>query len=156
MQHAQHADEVLQDDVVQYSCPPERYATSHRQMHAFGMHLRVRSFEGGLVIRDSYVVVAFTEQLRWRIRNGRSIERIMEHVGYIQEILDLDYRNHCTMVLLCEWVRAARNARFPNMECDRYGFSVANFEHMDIMVHPDSFAFPLHCQQVFFSDDLTR
>ena len=146
MQHAQRAGEVVQDDVVQYSCPPERYATSHRQMHVFGMHLRVRSSKGGLVTRDSYVVAAFTEQLRWGIRNGRPIERTREHVGYIQEILELDYRNHCTTVLLCECVRAACDARFPSIERDRYGFSVANFEHMDSRVHPDSFAFPLHCQ----------
>ena len=59
-------------------------------------------------------------------------------------------------MLLCEWVRAARDARFPSIERDRYGFSVANFEHMDSRVHLDSFAFPLHCQQVFFSDDPTR
>ena len=156
MQYAQRAGEVVQDDVIQYSCPPERYATSHRQMHAFEMHLRVCSSEGGLGIRDSCVVAAFTEQLRWGIRNGRLIERTMEHVGYIQEILELDYRNHCTTVLLCEWVRAARDARFPSIERDRYGFNVANFEYMDNRVHPDSFAFPLHCQQVFFSDDPTR
>ena len=146
----------MQDDVAQYSYPPERYATSHRQMHTFEMHLRERSSEGGLVIRDSCVVAAFIEQLRWGIRNGSPIERTTEHVGYIQEILELDYRNHCTMVLLCEWVRAARDARFPSTERDRYSFSVANFEHMDSRVHPDSFAFPLHCQQVFFSDDPTR
>jgi hypothetical protein len=27
---------------------------------------------------------------------------------------------------------------------------------MDHRVHPDSFAFPLHCQQLIFSDDPTR
>jgi len=27
---------------------------------------------------------------------------------------------------------------------------------MDGNVHADSFAFPLHCQQVFFSDDISR
>ena len=120
------------------------------------MHLCVRSSEGRLVIRDSCVVAAFTEQLRWRIRNGRPIERTTKHVEYIQEILELDYRNHYTTVLLCKWIRAACNARFPSIERDRYSFSVANFEHMDSKVHPDSFPFPSHCQQVFFLDDPTR
>jgi len=120
------------------------------------MHLRVRSSEGRLVTRDNCVIAAFTEQLRWGIRNGRAIDRTAEHVGYIQEILELDYRNHCTTVLLCEWVRSTRDVRFPNLERDKYGFTVANFEHMDNKVHPDSFAFPLHCQQVFFSDDPIR
>ena len=146
VQHVQRADEVLQDNVVQYSCPPERYATSHREMHAFRMHLRVRSSKCKLVTRDSCVAATFTEQLRWGICNGRLIERTTEHVGYIQEILELDYQNHYTTVLLCKWIRAARDARFPSIERDRYGFSVANFKHMDNRAHPNSFAFSLHCQ----------
>ena len=125
-------------------------------MHAFGMHLHVRCSKEGLVTRDSCVVAAFRKQLQWEIRNGRPIERTTEHVGYIREILELDYQNHCTTVLRCEWVKATRDARFPSIERDRYGFSVANFEHMDSRVHPDSFAFPLYCQQVFFSDDPMR
>ena len=112
--------------------------------------------EGGLVTRDSCVVATCTQQLRWGIRNGRPIEHTAEHVGYIQEILELDYRNHCTTVLLCEWVRASPDVQVPSIERDKYGFSIANFNHMDNRVHPDSFAFPLHCQQVFFSDDPTR
>jgi hypothetical protein len=147
---SEHDGVPLDEDVVQYSCPPERYATSHRHMHAFGMHLRVRTAEGGLVTRDCGVVAAYTQQLRWGIRNGRPIDHTAEHVGYIEEILELDYRNHCTTVLLCEWVKASRDVRIPTIERDKYGFSVANFNHMDNRVHPDSFAFPLHCQQVFF------
>lgn len=153
---AEEAGVGLDEDVVQYSCPPERYATSHRQMHAFGMHLRVRTAEGGLVTRDSSVVAAYTQQLRWGIHNGRPIDHTADHVGYIEEILELDYRNHCTTVLLCNWVKHSRDVRVPSIERDKYGFSVANFNHMDNRVHQDSFAFPLHCQQVFYSDDPTR
>lgn len=153
---AEAAGDRLDEDVEQYSCPPERFATSHRQMNAFGMHLRVQTAEGGLVTRDSCVVATYTQQLRWGICNGRPIEHTAEHVGYIQEILELDYRNHCTTVLLCEWVRASPDVRVPSIERDKYGFSMANFNLMDNRVHPDSFAFPLHCQQVFFSDDPTR
>ena len=153
---AVEAGDQLQEDVIQYSCPPARYATAHRQMHAFGMHLRVRTSEGGLVTRDSCVVAAYTQQLRWGIRNGRPIDHTAEHVGYIEEILELDYRNHCTTVLVCEWVKAPRDVRVPSIERDKYGFSVANFNHMDSGVGPNSFAFPMHCQQVFFSDDPTR
>ena len=156
MKDAQRAGQELDDDIIQYFQPPERYATSHRLMHAFGMHLRVRSSEGGLVTRDSCVVATFTEQLRWGICNGRPIERTEEHVGYIEEILELDYRNHCTTVLVCDWVKASRDSRHLNIERDKYGFTVANFNHMDGRVHANSFAFPLHCQQVFFSDDPRR
>ena len=156
VEHALRSGQHLDEDVIQYACPPERYATSHREMYSYGMHLRVRSSEGGLVTRDSCVVATFTQQLRWGIRNGRPIERTAEHVGFIEEILELDYRNHCTTILLCEWVKPTSNVRVPNIERDRYGFTVANFNHMDSRVHADSFAFPLHCQQVFLSDDPSR
>ncbi len=156
MRDAQRAGQDIDDDVIHYSQPPERYATTHRVMHAFGMHLRVRSSEDGLVTRDSCVVATFTEQLRWGIRNGRPIERTEEYVGYIEEILELDYRNHCTTVLVCDWVKASRDARHPTIEQDKYGFTVANFNNMDGRVHANSFAFPLHCQQVFFYDDPRR
>lgn len=156
VQTLQDEGEHVDDDVVQYSQPPERYAVAHRQMHAFGMHFRVRSAEGGLVTRDSCVVASFTSQLRWGLRNGRPIERTDDYVGYIEEILELDYRNHCTTILVCNWVQGMRDVRFPHVQRDRYGFTIANFNHMDGNVHANSFAFPLHCQQVFFSDDQHR
>ena len=67
MRDAQRAGQDIDDDVIHYSQPPERYSTTHRLIHAFGMHLRVRSSEDGLVTRDSYVVATFTEQLCWGI-----------------------------------------------------------------------------------------
>lgn len=151
-----NAGEHVHDDVVQYGQPPERYAIAHRQMHAYGMHLRVRSAEEGLVTRDSCVVASFTRQLRWGLCNGLPIERTDEYVGYLEEILELDYRNHCTTVLVCDWVKRTADVHFPHVQRDRYGFAVANFNHMDGKVHANSFAFPLHCQQVFFSDDPHR
>ena len=105
----EHVSDRLEEDVIQYSCPPERVAISHRHMNAFGMHLHVRTSEGALVTRDSCIVATYTQHLRWRIRNGKPIDHTAEHVGYIQEILELDYRNHCTTVLLCKWVRPSRD-----------------------------------------------
>ena len=156
MQALKDEGEHVDDDFVQYSQPPERYAVAHRQMHAFGMYFRVRSAERGLVTRDSCVVASFTSQLRWGIRNGRPIERTDDYVGYIEEILELNYRNHCTTILVCNWIQGMRDVCFSHVQRDRYGFTIANFNHMDDNVHANSFAFPLHCQQVFFSDDPHR
>jgi hypothetical protein len=69
-----HACEHVDDDVLQFAQPPERYAISHRKMYAFGMHFRVRSAERGLVTRDSCVVASFTRQVPWGLRNGEPIE----------------------------------------------------------------------------------
>ena len=104
------AGEHVDDDVLQYAQPPERYAISHQKMYAFGMHFRVRSAEGGLVTRDSCVVASFTRQVPWGLRNGEPIETTEEYVGYIEEILELDYRNHCTIVLVCDWVRTSQDS----------------------------------------------
>ena len=150
VQSLQDAGEQVEADILQYAQPPQRYAIAHRQMYAFGIHFRVHSAEGGLVTRDSCVVASFSQQLRWGLRNGRPIERTDEYVGYIEEILELDYRNHCTTVLVCDWVRRSSDARFPNIRRDQYGFTMANFNRLDGKVHGSSFAFPLHCQQVFF------
>jgi len=86
----------------------------------------------------------------------RPTETTDDYVGYIEEILKVDYQNHCTTVLVCDWVLASRDAHTPNIVRDDYGFTLANFNHMDGKVHADSFAFPLHCQQVFFSDDIAQ
>ena len=61
VQHAQCLGERLDEDIIQYACPPKRYATLHRQMYCFGMHLRVWTSEGSLVTKDSCVVAAFTQ-----------------------------------------------------------------------------------------------
>jgi hypothetical protein len=53
-------------------------------------------------------------------------------------------------------VRPSQDPRHPNITGDQYGFTVANFNRMDGKVHSNSFAFSLHCQQVFFSNDPTR
>lgn len=87
----QDAGEHVHPDVIQYGQPLEQYVVSHRRMHAFGRHFRVWSAEGGLVIRDSSMVASFTWQLRWGLNNGPPIERIDDYVGYIEEILELDY-----------------------------------------------------------------
>jgi len=84
---------------------------------------------------------------------GRPIERTDDYIGYVEEILELDYHSHFTVVLLCDWVSNSRDVRHPNVRRDKYDFTVVNFNHMDGKVHDDSFAFSLHCEQVFFSDD---
>ena len=143
----------VEDDVKQYAQPPEQNPTSHCQMYCHGMHLRVQSSEGGLVTSDSGVVACFARQLCWGLVNGRLVETNQEYVGYIEEILVLDYRNHCVTVLLCDWVKDTQDTQFPTIQGDKYDFSLANFNQMDGKVHANSFAFPLHCLQVFFSDD---
>ena len=48
-------------------------------------------------------------------------------------------------------MKAKYNGPSPTIIRDDLDFTVANFNNM-----MDSFAFPIHCQQVFFSEDPTR
>ena len=56
------------------------------------------------------------------------------------------------IVLLCNWVRANYSGAGATMKCDAYGFTLVNFNHM-LPIYEDSFAFPIHIEQVFFSND---
>jgi hypothetical protein len=139
-------------DEIQESRQSERVGTAYRAMYAHGMHLRIRSTEEEKVTYDSAVVL--------RHSRGRTLDRagqfeIVEYVGWIEEILELDYRNHCCIVFLYSWISGHLTAQNPKVLCDEYGFSVGNFIRT-MPLGPDSFAFPTQCVQVFYSDDVHR
>jgi hypothetical protein len=77
----------------------------------------------------------------------------MEYVGWIEETLELNYRMHCVIVLLCLWVFAKLEDSNSKVRKDRYGFVVANMQSANQEPSPNSFAFPTQCRQFFFSDD---
>jgi hypothetical protein len=78
---------------------------------------------------------------------------IVEYVGWIEEILELTYRNHCCIVLVYSWIPGNPSGPHPKVVCDEYGFAVGNFVRT-MVLGPDSFAFPTQCVQVFFSNDI--
>ena len=89
-----------------------------------------------------------------RSRNVETMDDVIsaEYVGWIEEILELNYRSHCCIVLLCSWIPGSLNIRNTKVERDRYGFVVGNFSR-PMPAGPKSFAFPTQCQQVFFLND---
>jgi hypothetical protein len=56
------------------------------------------------------------------------------------------------IVLLCNWVKANYNGSNATIKRDEYGFMLVNFSSF-IPILYQSFAFPLHVKQVFFSND---
>jgi hypothetical protein len=76
----------------------------------------------------------------------------MEYAGWIEEILELNYRSHCCIVLLCSWIPAKVVLGNTKILQNKYGFAVGNFVRT-MPPSPESFAFPTHCKQVFFSND---
>ena len=75
----------------------------------------------------------------------------LEYIGQIQEIVEVNYGGHCTMVLICEWVKANYRGRNATVKKDEWGFTLANFNSL-VLFGYESLAFPINCDQVFFSD----
>ena len=84
-------------------------------------------------------------------RDQNASHATVEYIGQIQEIVELDYGRHCTVVLICDWVKANYRGRNVTVKKDEWGFTVANFSSL-LPFGADSFAFPINCDQVFFSD----
>jgi hypothetical protein len=99
---------------------------------------------------DSGVVATFRRPFQNGQRDRNIVIASLEYVGNVEEILELDYGIVCLVVLVCTWVKA--NYRGPSsiIKKDRWGFTVANFESL-IQPGYESFAFPLHVDQVYFS-----
>jgi hypothetical protein len=76
----------------------------------------------------------------------------LEYVWWIEEILELDYGMFQTIVFLCNWVVANYGGSNAIVKRDEYEFTLVNFECF-IPLSAQSFAFPMHVQQVFFVDD---
>jgi hypothetical protein len=71
----------------------------------------------------------------------------------VEEIIGVDYGEFEQIVLYCTWVRANLQGAGATMKRDDYGFTLIKFNRV-IPYLADSFAFPLHVQQVFFVDDV--
>ena len=139
-------------DVYNSSRLPEIMATGYRAMYAHGMHLRIRGAEEDKVTCDSGVAAAIWERSRSRNIEYEDEVFTAEYVGWVEEIIELNYRSHCCVVLFCSWIPGSLDIWNAKVERDRYGFVVGNFSR-PMPAGPKSFAFPTQCQQVFFSND---
>ena len=144
---------VVPQNVIDSSKPPSLVAQKFRALNAYGNHYRVRTAELSLRTCDSGVAALFRRPWRSSIEDQNPVEAAVEYVGHLQEILELDYTTHCVIILVCEWVKANYAGTNATVKKDRLGFTMANFNRM-IPYGKESFAFPIHVQQVFFSNDI--
>jgi hypothetical protein len=98
--------EKIDEEIIQLSIPPTLKATAYRSMFAYGNHIRVRSAETHLVTMDSGVAAVFGTTCRSSVNDKNPVNVDVEYVGYVEEILELNYGTTCVIVLLCHWVRA--------------------------------------------------
>jgi hypothetical protein len=124
-------------------------------MYAQGMHLRVRSAEEEKVTCDSGIAASVSRGTSGRSRGNPACFQAHEYIGWIEEIVELDYRSHCCAVLVCSWVRATPEVEGGCVTRDRFGFTLGNFSN-PLPLGAQSSVFPRQCQQVFFLDDAHR
>jgi hypothetical protein len=92
---------VVLDMVKESSKLPSSEATAFRSMKAHGMHLRVRSVEDDKITCDSSVAATFLRPEQGTESAMQPTMILVEHIGWIEEILELNYEGHCMIVLLC-------------------------------------------------------
>jgi len=112
----------------------------------------VKSAEGSFSKTcDSGVVAVFRRPCRSGRGDQNPIDATLEYVGQLLEIVELNYGRHCIVVFICEWVKANYSGRNATVKKDEWGFTMANFNSL-VPFGYESFAFPIHCDQIFFSD----
>ena len=145
----------VEEDVKNLTLPPSCEAKSYCSMYAYGNHIRVRSAEVELSTSDSGVAATFSQVCRASRKDRNHTVANVEYVGWVEEIIGVDYGKFELLLLYCKWVQATWSGPRATMKRDKYGFTLVNFEHT-IPYSSNSFAFPLHAQQVFFVDDVAH
>ena len=92
--------------VMDTSQGPLLMATAFKSMYAYGNYYRVLSCEAALKTIDSGVAATFKQVCRNGMRDGNQIDADIEYVGHVEEILELNYRQHSLVVLVCDFVKA--------------------------------------------------
>jgi hypothetical protein len=132
------------DDEFKESRLPEKVAPAYRAMYAYGMHLRIKSAKEEKITSDIGVAFAVWWRSRGWTKDKRSQLESVEYIGWIEEILELDYRNHYYIVLVCSWIPRDMNGLNAKVVHNIYGFVVGNFIHI-VPLGLDSFPFPMQC-----------
>ncbi len=76
----------------------------------------------------------------------------LEYVGWVKEILELNYKVLKNITFLCNWLKENYSGNSTTMKKDKYDFTFVNFASL-IPISNQFFAFPLHVKQVFFAKD---
>jgi hypothetical protein len=147
------AGEAVDNDVKALMIPPSRDAKSYRSMYTYGNHIRVRGAEVDLSTCDSGVAATFSQSCRISTRDRNMRMANLEYIGWVDEILGVDYGAFELILLYCTWIHATTTEARATMKRDEYGFTLLKVDRV-IPYSVDSFAIPLHVQQVFFPEEV--
>lgn len=109
-------------DVEDSLKPPSLQAQRFRSMYAYGYHYRVKSAEENVNRTcDSGVAAVFRRPCRSGRRDQNPMNATLEYIGQIQEILEVNYGGHCTVILVSDWVKANYRGRTATVKKDEWG-----------------------------------
>ena len=144
---------VVPEDVEDSSKKPSLEARKFKSIYAYGYHFRVKSAEQSIKNTcDSRVAAIFRQPCHSGRTDQNVVNADLEYIRQIVDIIELDYGRHCIVLLVCDWVKANYRGRNATMKKDEWGFTMANFGSLVPFAY-ESFAFPIHCYQIFFSND---
>jgi hypothetical protein len=119
----QQLGHVVDPRVIDTARGPLAVAAAYKSMYAFGNHYRVLSSELPFKTRDSGVAATFRQVCRNGTRDRNQVNADVEYVGHIEEILELNYRRHCLVVLACDFVKANYVGENATIKKDKWGFT---------------------------------
>lgn len=119
------------------------------------MHLWCISAKTRKEIADSGVATTFLHPFQGRGAHGGPEEmENVEYVGWVKEIVELDLKYHYVVVLVCDWIKAYYSSANQTIKRDDFGFISAKVLIDSLMDFGlESFAFRIHVQKGFFSED---
>jgi hypothetical protein len=75
-------------------------------MYTFGNHFKVVNIEKHLTTNHNGVVAIFEEECILEPNDENPVFAKLEHIGWVEEILELIYGVLKMVVLFCNWVKA--------------------------------------------------
>ncbi len=120
---------------------------SYRGMYTIGNHFKVANVEDYLTTNDSGVVAIFEQECTSRQNDENPIFARLKYIGWVEEILELNYGVLKMVVLFCNWVKANYTRSNALVKRNEYMFKLVNFTFLIPISKYQPFDFPLHVDQ---------
>ena len=144
MKRCQENHVEIPHNIIDSSKPLTLVAQNFHAMNAYGNHYRVKTAELSLTTCDSGIAAKYRRPWRSGLRDQNLVEAVVEYVGNLQNIVELDYTNHCIVIFVCEWVKANYAGSNATIRKDQIGFTIANLWKIVLCIaHPSATRFLL-------------
>jgi transcription termination factor Rho len=133
---AKEEGQYITTEESELSQSPHIWAIRFSGMWAYGSHLRVEEKDKGKTNCDCVVSAEFLHEIEKKF-----------YVGFIQEIIQVDFGENSPILLKCKWIRPSA------VQFDEYGFIRANTRQF-LSETDEPYVSPLQINQSFLIDDV--